>query len=132
METPRYACHVQAILQLFQERRFGEAMEYLADLPPEVGLVLTPDRAPGEGDQSGTESWTGLPTAPWMSETPGTAAPPATPSPTGPSPTEPPEPHEVRRIRAALEQAQYRKGIAAELLGFSRTTLWRKMREYGL
>ena len=45
---------------------------------------------------------------------------------------EPVESHEVRRIRAALEQAHYRKGAAADLLGMSRTTLWRKMREHGL
>ncbi len=109
----------------------GQTM-HVADLPPEVGLALTPERSSPEGDQSGAESWTGLPTAPWMSQTPGAAAPAAPASSPGPSATEPAEPHEVRRIRAALEQAQYRKGLAAELLGFSRTTLWRKMREYGL
>jgi len=48
-----------------------------------------------------------------------------------PSPT-PSEPHEVRRIRAALEQAHYRRAEAASLLGMSRTTLWRKMRELGI
>jgi PAS domain S-box-containing protein len=42
------------------------------------------------------------------------------------------EPHEARRIRAALAQARYRRSAAAELLGMSRTTLWRKMREYGI
>ncbi len=39
---------------------------------------------------------------------------------------------EVRRIRAALESARYRRDEAARILGMSRTTLWRKMREYGL
>ena len=39
---------------------------------------------------------------------------------------------EAERIRKALEQAHYRKGAAAALLGMSRTTLWRKAREYGL
>ena len=36
------------------------------------------------------------------------------------------------RIRAALEAHQWRRTEAAEALGMSRTTLWRKMREYGL
>jgi len=39
---------------------------------------------------------------------------------------------EVERIRNALERARYRRAEAAALLGVSRTTLWRKMREYGL
>jgi len=39
---------------------------------------------------------------------------------------------EVHRIRAALEEARYRRAVAARILGMSRTTLWRKMREYGL
>lgn len=39
---------------------------------------------------------------------------------------------EVDRIRRALSQARYRRTEAARLLGMSRTTLWRKMREYGL
>ena len=36
------------------------------------------------------------------------------------------------RIRRALEQARYRRVEAARILGISRTTLWRKMNEYGL
>ncbi len=36
------------------------------------------------------------------------------------------------RILAALEAHQWRRAEAAEALGMSRTTLWRKMREYGL
>ncbi|MGD2120528.1 MAG: sigma 54-interacting transcriptional regulator [Gemmatimonadota bacterium] len=39
---------------------------------------------------------------------------------------------EIERIRSALEQAHYRRERAASLLGMSRTTLWRKMREYRL
>ncbi len=39
---------------------------------------------------------------------------------------------EIERIRSALEQAQYRREEAASLLGMSRTTLWRKMKEYRL
>jgi PAS domain S-box-containing protein len=41
-------------------------------------------------------------------------------------------PGEANRIRRALETARYRRSDAARSLGMSRTTLWRKMREYGL
>jgi two-component system, NtrC family, response regulator AtoC len=50
-----------------------------------------------------------------------------------------PEPRELtvtgierERIVDALRQARGRKGAAAELLGMSRSTLWRKLREHGL
>ena len=39
---------------------------------------------------------------------------------------------EYERIRSALETHQWRRSESAEALGMSRTTLWRKMREYGL
>ncbi len=39
---------------------------------------------------------------------------------------------EREHILAALRKSRGRKGRAAELLGMSRTTLWRKMREHGL
>lgn len=39
---------------------------------------------------------------------------------------------ERRRILDALERAQGRKAEAAEILGMSRTTLWRKLREHHL
>jgi PAS domain S-box-containing protein len=39
---------------------------------------------------------------------------------------------EIEAIRTALTEARYRRTEAARLLGMSRTTLWRKMREYGL
>ena len=44
-----------------------------------------------------------------------------------------PDPTDERSaIRAALDEAAGVRAQAAELLGMSRTTLWRKMREYGL
>jgi PAS domain S-box-containing protein len=39
---------------------------------------------------------------------------------------------EAARIESALLKARYNRTAAAELLGMSRTTLWRKMREYRL
>ena len=39
---------------------------------------------------------------------------------------------ELERIRNALDAHQWRRAEAALALGMSRTTLWRKMREYGL
>lgn len=86
---------------------------HVADLPREVGSAAgdVPDHA-GEGD---------VPHPPHAPPTrlAGGARPAA-------------EPHEARRIREALERARYRRGEAADLLGISRTTLWRKMREHGL
>jgi len=39
---------------------------------------------------------------------------------------------EARAVLKALEETRFRRAEAAELLGISRTTLWRRMREYGL
>lgn len=39
---------------------------------------------------------------------------------------------ELEKIRDALDAHQWRRSQAATALGMSRTTLWRKMREYGL
>lgn len=41
-------------------------------------------------------------------------------------------PDEAARITQALQQARYHREDAARALGMSRTTLWRKMKEYGL
>lgn len=35
-------------------------------------------------------------------------------------------------IEQALKKSRYRKSVAAEILGISRTTLWRKIKEFGL
>jgi transcriptional regulator of acetoin/glycerol metabolism len=39
---------------------------------------------------------------------------------------------DAARIRGALEACQWRRHRAAEVLGISRTTLWRRMRDLGL
>jgi len=39
---------------------------------------------------------------------------------------------EMEKIRAALDQHAYRRPEAARTLGLSRTTLWRKMKKYGI
>jgi DNA-binding NtrC family response regulator len=41
-------------------------------------------------------------------------------------------PSEARRIRVALERAAGNRERAAQMLGMSRVTLWRRMRSYGL
>ncbi|MEP6730823.1 MAG: sigma-54 dependent transcriptional regulator [bacterium] len=43
-----------------------------------------------------------------------------------------PEDDELTRIQAALEETDGALGRSAELLGMGRTTLWRKLRHYGL
>ena len=56
-------------------------------------------------------------------------APESSPGAAAPSAETDPE---AESIRAALEAHQWRRTEAAEALGMSRTTLWRKMREHGL
>jgi transcriptional regulator of acetoin/glycerol metabolism len=68
--------------------------------------------------------------------TTGSAATTITPD-GGPTLTERPEdglgPYpNVQDILAALRKSRHRRGAAAKLLGVSRTTLWRRMREEGL
>jgi PAS domain S-box-containing protein len=46
--------------------------------------------------------------------------------------TEEDEPEEARAIRTALEKTRYNRTAAARSLGISRTSLWRKMKEYGI
>jgi len=42
------------------------------------------------------------------------------------------EADEIERIRKALHDTKFNRGLAAERLGMSRTTLWRKMKQYRL
>lgn len=43
-----------------------------------------------------------------------------------------PQDNEAEGIRLALEQHQWNRDLAAKALGMGRTTLWRKMKKYGL
>jgi PAS domain S-box-containing protein len=60
----------------------------------------------------------------------------ALPAPAGPSWSAlgltPAEQSEAERIQQVLAATHYRKSVAAEQLGMSRTTLWRKMKQYRL
>jgi PAS domain S-box-containing protein len=97
---------------------------HVGDLPSEVGLSFgggtepTTDPHPEAGSR-----------VPDGDDVEGQWVAGRSPSADGAAPA---DTHEVRRIRAALEQTHYRRAEAAELLGMSRTTLWRKMREYGI
>ena len=42
------------------------------------------------------------------------------------------DPKERLRIVQGLESAHWNRGRAAEILGISRSTLWRKMKELGI
>jgi transcriptional regulator with GAF, ATPase, and Fis domain len=109
---------------------------HLEHLPVEVRLAGTDDRA-----------WAADPlnVAAARAAVPGTwrlagAAPPALHSGSNPSEPlhdvpshlSPTEAAEARRILATLEQTHFQRQQAAELLGMSRTTLWRKMKVYRL
>jgi len=43
-----------------------------------------------------------------------------------------PEENDAQQIRIALQQHQWNRDLAAKALGMGRTTLWRKMKKYGL
>jgi DNA-binding NtrC family response regulator len=101
---------------------------HLRDLPVEVGSQDGQGRPPSDPvepiDLSGTED-----------RSIGGGSQGGSPRPSalaGEIPFSAEEAEEIERIRSALEKAQYRREEAASLLGMSRTTLWRKMKEYRL
>lgn len=111
---------------------------HLADLPREVGHAyatfggrgpVAPPAPAGEEAPTGHDPVNGLTE---RSQGSGGIAAPREPTSIIAPEAHVAVPHEVHRIRAALEQTHYRKGEAAALLGMSRTTLWRKMKQYGL
>jgi len=65
--------------------------------------------------------------------TPGGSSPPHTSPPhTSASHASDSDADEIERIKAALEAHRWNRGAAAQVLGMSRTTLWRKLRALGL
>jgi DNA-binding NtrC family response regulator len=94
----------------------------LADLPPELR---------GEGPPESGGAWPAPPPEPALRLPSG--PPPGAPAALLPAAALPdPDDVERERIRAALRAAGGRRGEAAETLGLSRTTLWRRMKELGL
>ena len=116
-------------------RELQDALEYattvcegqtihIKDLPSEVGRYggerMVPAHAPGVPVSPASE------TASPMTELPVARRSLAE---RGLSPT---EMSEAENILAELESARFHRGLAAERLGMSRTTLWRKMKQYRL
>ncbi len=117
---------------------------HLTDLPAELGASAGAGE-PDTGDVATGPAFVsagyaagagGDERAPWRDASPGRVAPPAPPAPPAGtrarSAFSPEESAEATRIAAALDQARWRRDEAAALLGMSRTTLWRKMKEYRL
>jgi PAS domain S-box-containing protein len=90
---------------------------HLDDMPPEVltvhGPVADAEPALPPAAHAGAIAFGGEPTGPLLSFSPAEHA-------------------EAALIRSALERTRYRRAAAAGLLGISRTTLWRKMKELRL
>ena len=96
-------------------RELENALEYAVAVSR--GQTLHPRDLPVE--VTGTDSFASIPT-------------PASIAPTSEAPVDPPTLPERERILRALDSHQWRRTETAASLGMSRTTLWRKMREYGL
>jgi transcriptional regulator of acetoin/glycerol metabolism len=94
---------------------------HVGDLPVEIGPRQVKEIPP-----SGNPSWSSTVADGTPLPTTQVQDPALTPNPELP----PEEVAEVARIRKALEQTQYRRSEAADLLGISRSTLWRKMKQY--
>lgn len=103
-------------------RELANALQY-ASVVCQGQTVQVEDLPPGAGLERVSEA---------RHEAP---APPADPGSRPAPPTErgnPSEDTEIARIRAALEATKWSRARAADTLGMSRTTLWRRMRELGL
>ena len=107
---------------------------HVQDLPTELGTGAWSGAVPS----ATAESLQAGPTRDWLLPglPPSNVAAPPTRAPTEPvsaadgSPLSPVERSEASRILQALEQTGYRRADAAKLLGISRTTLWRKVKQY--
>ncbi|MFW5836369.1 MAG: sigma-54 interaction domain-containing protein [Desulfovibrionaceae bacterium] len=100
--------------------------------PGPAGPAPTPDDLPG---QNRAPNALPTPTAgsPTDSIPPAASAGPAQPRPEGAEPTAAPAPASRRqRLERALAESGWSRTRAAALLGVSRTTLWRRMKQEGL
>lgn len=102
---------------LDEEGHITGAIEVVRRLPDEGGADTSAEDRPAADAGNGA-----LPLAPAVTFAPGPHPTPAARAARA----------EIETIRAALTKTRYHRAEAARLLGMSRTTLWRKMREYGL
>ena len=102
-------------------RELRNALEYAYVIGD--GAVLETGDLPNEIVQPEAEVDVPLPALPPLD---------AAPSAADARPSEPKESPEVTRIRRALERAAGHRERAAQILGLSRVTLWRRMRELGI
>ncbi len=102
---------------------------HLKHLPVEVRAAAIDDEGPPGPDPAPAPAAAGIDSRPLRTTTspPGRPDPPRIPDHLSPS-----EAAEAREILDALARTRYRRADAARLLGISRTTLWRKMKQYGL
>jgi DNA-binding NtrC family response regulator len=101
-------------------RELENALEYAVAVCK--GQTILPGDLPGEGNATGP--------APVAADH--AAAGLTRPASSGPSQRAEPDAADATRIRGALEACYWRRHRAARVLGMSRTTLWRRMRELGL
>jgi transcriptional regulator with PAS, ATPase and Fis domain len=107
---------------------------HLKHLPVEVRAHGVEGDEPAAPVVPGTpaSSVTGLPASPGVDPRPVPASAAHQPGHRIPDHLSPSEAAEAREILDALSRARYNRQDAARLLGISRTTLWRKMKEYRL
>jgi transcriptional regulator with PAS, ATPase and Fis domain len=101
---------------------------HLKHLPVEVRAAAIGEDRPGTHAPVPAAS----PLDPRLPATVSTLTPPRSPDDRLPTHLSPSEAAEAREILDALAQTRYNRQDAARVLGISRTTLWRKMKEYRL
>jgi transcriptional regulator with GAF, ATPase, and Fis domain len=97
---------------------------HIKDLPAEVGRYGGERMAPVRGPA--------VPPSQSAADSAPATIPAAGPSRLAGRGLSPTEMSEAEKILEELEAARYHRGLAAERLGMSRTTLWRKMKQYRL
>ncbi|MFO7894160.1 MAG: sigma 54-interacting transcriptional regulator [Longimicrobiales bacterium] len=107
---------------------------HLKHLPVEVRAAGIPGVTDGEPTLAPAFGTPGLEPRPVRSQPPGPSGPSGSSGTDDriPDHLSPAEAAEARDILDALSRARYNRQDAAKILGISRTTLWRKMKEYRL